>query len=88
MNTRKLGSTGPVVSAIGLVGMSDFYGSGHNELLIAKALKDRDRDCVTLSVMFGAMRDPDRRASRDRPAGAGARYSEHGMASLDSERAA
>jgi aryl-alcohol dehydrogenase-like predicted oxidoreductase len=89
MITRKLGTTGPETSAIGLgaMGMSDlygpadegesiatihaaidagitlvdtgdFYGSGRNELLIAKALKDRNRDAVTISVKFGALRDP------------------------------
>jgi aryl-alcohol dehydrogenase-like predicted oxidoreductase len=89
MNTRKLGTTGPDVSAIGLgaMGMSDlygpadegesiatihaaidagitlidtgdFYGAGRNELLIAKALKDRNRDAVTISVKFGGLRDP------------------------------
>jgi aryl-alcohol dehydrogenase-like predicted oxidoreductase len=36
----------------------DFYGNGHNELLIAKAIAGR-RDKVQLSVKFGAMRGPD-----------------------------
>jgi aryl-alcohol dehydrogenase-like predicted oxidoreductase len=89
MQTRKLGATGPQVSAIGLgaMGMSDlygpaderesiatihaaidagvslidtgdFYGMGHNELLIARALRDRDREQVTISVKFGGLRDP------------------------------
>ena len=40
-----------------LIDTGDFYGSGANELLIAKALKDRDRDAVTISVKFGALRD-------------------------------
>lgn len=91
MRTRTLGSTGPVVSALGLgaMGMSDLYGpadeaegiatihaaldagvslidtgdfyaSGHNEMLIGRALKGRDRDQVALSVKFGALRGPDR----------------------------
>ena len=36
----------------------DFYGTGHNEMLIGRAIKDR-RDKVLLSVKFGAMRSPD-----------------------------
>lgn len=90
MQTRKLGSTGPEVSALGLgaMGMSDmygpadraeslatihaaieagvtlidtgdFYGMGHNEMLIGEALKDHDRDALILSVKFGAQRGPD-----------------------------
>jgi len=86
---RKLGRSGPEVSALGLgcMGMSpiygpadrsesiatlhqaldsgitlldtgDFYGMGHNELLIAEALKSRRREDVLLSVKFGAQRDP------------------------------
>jgi aryl-alcohol dehydrogenase-like predicted oxidoreductase len=45
-------------AGVTLIDTGDFYGSGRNELLIAKALKDRDRDAVTLSVKFGALRDP------------------------------
>jgi aryl-alcohol dehydrogenase-like predicted oxidoreductase len=41
-----------------LIDTGDFYGSGHNELLIGEALKGRKRDKVVLSVKFGAMRDP------------------------------
>lgn len=36
----------------------DFYGCGHNELLLGRALKGR-RDGALLSVKFGAMRAPD-----------------------------
>lgn len=36
----------------------DFYGSGHNEMLIARAIAGR-RDRVLLSVKFGALRTPD-----------------------------
>jgi aryl-alcohol dehydrogenase-like predicted oxidoreductase len=36
----------------------DFYGAGHNELLIGKAIAGR-RDQVKLSVKFGALRGPD-----------------------------
>ena len=90
MQMRKLGNTGPEVSAIGLgaMGMSgmygpsdraeslatiaaaldaginlidtgDFYGMGHNEMLIGEALKGRRREKVMLSVKFGAQRAPD-----------------------------
>jgi aryl-alcohol dehydrogenase-like predicted oxidoreductase len=87
--TKRLGATGPTVSALGLgcMGMSgiygpsddkesvatilaavqagitlidtgDFYGNGHNELLVGRALGDLDRDAVELSVKFGGLRDP------------------------------
>ena len=89
MQTRQLGITGPLSSAIGLgcMGMSDFYGPadraesiatihasldagitlldtgdfygmGHNEMLIAEALRGIPRDKVLLSVKFGSMREP------------------------------
>ncbi len=41
-----------------LVDTGDFYGSGHNELLISEALKGRRREDYVLSVKFGALRDP------------------------------
>lgn len=90
MEARKLGNTGPTVSALGLgaMGMSDmygpadraeslatldaaleagitlidtgdFYGMGHNEMLIGEALKGGKRDKALLSVKFGAQRGPD-----------------------------
>jgi aryl-alcohol dehydrogenase-like predicted oxidoreductase len=91
MDKRKLGTTGPNVSAIGLgcMGMSDsygpadrsesiatihaaldagitlldtgdFYGMGHNEMLIREALASVSRDNVQISVKFGALRDPNK----------------------------
>ncbi|MFG2696873.1 aldo/keto reductase [Kitasatospora sp. NPDC048407] len=88
MDTRTLGTDGPVVSALGLglMGMSDaygaaddtesvatvhaaldagitlldtgdFYGMGHNEMLLRDALRGRDRDSAVISVKFGALRD-------------------------------
>ena len=46
-------------AGITLLDTGDFYGMGHNELLIAEALRGRDRDRVRISVKFGALRDPD-----------------------------
>ncbi len=43
-----------------LIDTGDFYGSGHNEMLIAEALRGRRRDDYVLSVKFGALRDPAR----------------------------
>jgi aryl-alcohol dehydrogenase-like predicted oxidoreductase len=91
MDTRKLGTSGPVVGAIGLgsMGMSDvygpadrgegiatihaaleagvtlldtgdFYGMGHNELLIREALASQSRNKLLISVKFGALRDVDK----------------------------
>ncbi|PJN27842.1 aldo/keto reductase [Kitasatospora sp. CB02891] len=88
MDTRTLGTDGPVVSALGLglMGMSDaygaadetesiatvhaaldagitlldtgdFYGAGHNELLLRDALRGRSRDNAVISVKFGVQRD-------------------------------
>ena len=37
----------------------DFYGSGHNEMLIAEALKGGKRERAFIVVKFGAMRGPD-----------------------------
>jgi aryl-alcohol dehydrogenase-like predicted oxidoreductase len=44
-------------AGITLLDTGDFYGMGHNEMLIGEALKGRDRDQVQLSVKFGALRD-------------------------------
>jgi aryl-alcohol dehydrogenase-like predicted oxidoreductase len=88
MQHRRLGTTGPSISALGLgcMGMSgmygpadrkesiatihaaldagitlldtgDFYGMGHNEMLIGEAVKGMPRDRFLVSVKFGALRD-------------------------------
>lgn len=92
MKTRKLGTKGPQVSALGLglMGMSDFYGphdeaeslavidaaiergvtlldtgdfygSGHNEMLLGRVLDGAPakRDKLFIQVKFGGMRSPD-----------------------------
>jgi aryl-alcohol dehydrogenase-like predicted oxidoreductase len=43
---------------ITLIDTGDFYGMGHNEMLIGRALRGR-RDKALLSVKFGALRSPD-----------------------------
>jgi aryl-alcohol dehydrogenase-like predicted oxidoreductase len=89
MRHRRLGTSGPTVSTLGLgaMGMSgmygpadrqesiatiraaldagitlidtgDFYGMGHNEMLIGEALRGVPREQVIVSVKFGALRDP------------------------------
>ena len=45
-------------AGITLLDTGDFYGMGHNEMLIAEALKGVPRDRALLSVKFGALRDP------------------------------
>ncbi|WP_119459876.1 aldo/keto reductase [Rhodospirillaceae bacterium SYSU D60014] len=45
-------------AGITLLDTGDFYGMGHNEMLIGEALKGRARDAVILSVKFGAQRGP------------------------------
>ncbi|HTA37413.1 MAG TPA: aldo/keto reductase [Solirubrobacteraceae bacterium] len=44
---------------VNLLDTGDFYGMGHNELLIAEALRGRPREDYLLSVKFGAQRGPD-----------------------------
>jgi aryl-alcohol dehydrogenase-like predicted oxidoreductase len=46
-------------AGINLIDTGDFYGMGHNELLIAEALKGRRREDAVISVKFGGMRGPD-----------------------------
>jgi aryl-alcohol dehydrogenase-like predicted oxidoreductase len=45
-------------AGITVLDTGDYYGAGHNELLIRRALQDR-RDRALLSVKFGALRGPD-----------------------------
>jgi len=45
-------------AGINVLDTGDFYGMGHNELLVGRAVRDR-REKVLLSVKFGAMRGPD-----------------------------
>jgi aryl-alcohol dehydrogenase-like predicted oxidoreductase len=45
-------------AGINLVDTGDFYGMGHNEMLIGEALRGRRREDVVLSVKFGAQREP------------------------------
>jgi len=46
-------------AGITLLDTGDFYGMGHNELLIHEALQNHDREQMVISVKFGALRDPD-----------------------------
>jgi aryl-alcohol dehydrogenase-like predicted oxidoreductase len=46
-------------AGVDLVDTGDFYGMGHNELLIGEAIRDRPREDFLLSVKFGAQRGPD-----------------------------
>jgi aryl-alcohol dehydrogenase-like predicted oxidoreductase len=47
-----------VEAGITLIDTGDFYGMGHNEMLIRRALEGVPRSRVALSVKFGALRDP------------------------------
>jgi aryl-alcohol dehydrogenase-like predicted oxidoreductase len=47
-------------AGITLLDTGDFYGVGHNEMLIREALAGKNRDNVQISVKFGALRDPGR----------------------------
>jgi aryl-alcohol dehydrogenase-like predicted oxidoreductase len=45
-------------AGITLLDTGDFYGMGHNEMLIGEALKSVPREQYQVSVKFGALRDP------------------------------
>ena len=41
-----------------LLDTADFYGSGHNEMLVREAMRGRRREDVVISDKFGLLRDP------------------------------
>jgi aryl-alcohol dehydrogenase-like predicted oxidoreductase len=45
-------------AGITLLDTGDFYGMGHNELLLRDALRGVDRSAVFIQVKFGSQRDP------------------------------
>ena len=45
-------------AGINLLDTGDYYAMGDNELLIRRALADRERDSAVISVKFGVLRDP------------------------------
>jgi aryl-alcohol dehydrogenase-like predicted oxidoreductase len=45
-------------AGVNLLDTGDFYGMGHNEMLIRRALEGVPRERVVISVKFGALRDP------------------------------
>src|ERR1700677_540835 len=47
-----------VDAGITLLDTGDFYGMGHNELLLRDALRKIPRDSVFIQVKFGGQRDP------------------------------
>jgi aryl-alcohol dehydrogenase-like predicted oxidoreductase len=48
-----------LAAGITLLDTADFYGMGHNEDLIRRALREGHRDKALLSVKFGGLRSPD-----------------------------
>jgi aryl-alcohol dehydrogenase-like predicted oxidoreductase len=46
-------------AGVTLLDTGDFYGMGHNEMLLGEALRGRDREQVQISVKFGGQRGPD-----------------------------
>ena len=56
---------------ITLIDTGDFYGMGHNEMLIRRALEGVPRSRVVISVKFGALRDPAGAVDRQRRPAAG-----------------
>jgi len=52
-------------AGITMLDTGDFYGSGHNEMLIAEALKGGKRERAFIAVKVGAMRGPGRKGVGD-----------------------
>lgn len=48
-----------LAAGITLIDTADFYGTGHNELLLAEALRSTPRETYQLSVKFGGQIAPD-----------------------------
>jgi aryl-alcohol dehydrogenase-like predicted oxidoreductase len=48
-------------AGVTLIDTGDFYGMGHNEMLLREALKDGRRERAFICVKFGAMRGPDQK---------------------------
>jgi pyridoxine 4-dehydrogenase len=46
-------------AGVTLLDTGDFYGMGHNEMLIREAISGRPRESVQISVKFGALRGPE-----------------------------
>lgn len=46
-------------AGINLLDTGDYYGMGHNEMLLGKGLREQRREDVVISVKFGALRAPD-----------------------------
>src|SRR5215469_4098651 len=47
-------------AGITLLDTGDFYGMGHNEMLIREALASQSRNNALISVKFGALREVER----------------------------
>jgi pyridoxine 4-dehydrogenase len=45
-------------AGVTLLDTGDFYGMGHNEMLLGRALREVPRESVFIQVKFGAQRDP------------------------------
>jgi len=50
---------GAVERGVTLIDTGDFYGMGHNEMLIGRAIRELPRERLVISVKFGALRGPD-----------------------------